>query len=191
MRAVNRLARAGLLASWGSLVLLGVACSKEIKAEFPRPPASAAVEPPEEAPVPIATAETPAPEGEVAAAPPSVAPPEARERAETDAHRRRRRTTASPPPAEETPPTPPPSTQLARSEAPDPGVVRKLERAERLLVTADGRTLSRDLEEQLIAARAFLVQARAALEEGDERRAVVLIDKGLILAEDVERTSRP
>ena len=53
------------------------------------------------------------------------------------------------------------------------------------------RALSDSQRQQFAAARGFVAQAQRALDEGDERRAIVLIDKGLILAEDVERSSRP
>ena len=38
---------------------------------------------------------------------------------------------------------------------------------------------------------ALIAFIESSVDDGDERRALVLVDKGLILAEDVERTSRP
>ena len=67
----------------------------------------------------------------------------------------------------------------------------KLEQAGSLLSSVGGRELSQGQREQVAAARGFVAQAQRALDKGDERRALVLVDKGLILAEDVERTSRP
>ncbi len=112
--------------------------------------------------------------------PPSTTAPRPRPKPRPD-------TPAEPPPPE------PPSTQMAHSENadPDPELARKLERASLLFGSISGRTLTPELTDQLTAARAFVAQARQALAEGDERRALVLIDKGVILAEDVERLSRP
>jgi hypothetical protein len=69
-------------------------------------------------------------------------------------------------------------------------VSTKLQRAGTLLSSLGGRGLSDGQRDQVAAARGFVAQAQRALDEGDERRALVLVDKGLILAEDVERTSR-
>ncbi len=92
------------------------------------------------------------------------------------------------------PPTPDadqrPSTQLSGSAPLDPEVLSKLRQAISLLGSVQGRTLSNEQREQVTAARAFVTQAREASAEGDERRALVLIDKAVILAEDVERSSR-
>jgi len=95
------------------------------------------------------------------------------------------------PPAEEEPPDEPPSTTLAGSGEVDPELAGKLERARSLLRAINRRNLTSVQADQLIAARGFVAQARQALAEGDPRRALVLIDKGLILAEDVDRLSRP
>ncbi|MGH9390517.1 MAG: hypothetical protein ACRD1Z_12940 [Vicinamibacteria bacterium] len=94
------------------------------------------------------------------------------------------------PSTEEEPPEEPPSTTLAGSGEADPEIASKLERASSLLQAISGRNLTSVQADQLIAARGFVAQARQALAEGDPRRAVVLIDKGLILAEDVDRLSR-
>ncbi|MGH9336583.1 MAG: hypothetical protein ACRD21_22825, partial [Vicinamibacteria bacterium] len=73
----------------------------------------------------------------------------------------------------------------------DPELASKLNRANSLLGSISRRNLTSQQADQLVAARGFVSQARKALNEGDPRRALVLIDKGLILAEDVERLSRP
>jgi hypothetical protein len=161
-------------------------CAKEVKAEFPRPPATAApVSEDEPEPLPPA----PAPEEPVASEPVenTIELEEAPEEPRDPAPRPRDPT----PSAEETPPVEPPSTTLAGSTEVDPELASKLERASSLLRSISRRILTPVQAEQLIAARGFVAQARQALAEGDPRRAVVLIDKGLILAEDVDRLSRP
>ena len=162
---------AGLL--FGLLSASG--CWKEVKAEFPRPPATAAIPPSEqsepapEPPLELVVDSEPEPE------PPKPSPPP-----------------VAAEPVEETP-LEPPSTQLASAVdgAVDPEVQSKLKQAGSLLSSVGGRELSQRQREQVAAARGFVAHAQRALDEGDERRALVLIDKGLILAEDVERTSRP
>jgi hypothetical protein len=185
MRAPIRLC---LQASCLSLLLGSAAgCAKEVKAEFPRPPATASLPVSDDAPEELPT--TPVPEEPVVTEPvesateneeepeepPQVAPPP-REPA---------------PSAEQTPPVEPPSTTLAGSTEVDPELASKLERASSLLRSISRRILTPVQAEQVIAARGFVAQARQALAEGDPRRALVLIDKGLILAEDVDRLSRP
>jgi hypothetical protein len=177
---------AGLL--FGLLSAAG--CSKGVDADFPRPPATAATPPPEEPapePAPPAVVEVdrepePAPEPTSEIDEPEPAPAEPRPAPEPAE------------PVEEAPPEPA-STQLARPGGDvgnvDPEVLSKLEQAGSLLSSVGGRDLSQGQREQVAAARGFVAQARRALDEGDERRALVLVDKGLILAEDVERTSRP
>jgi hypothetical protein len=61
---------------------------------------------------------------------------------------------------------------------------------EAILSSLEDRSLNTQQREQAAAARAFVAQARKALEEGDFRRASVLADKGLILAQDVRDSSR-
>jgi hypothetical protein len=114
-------------------------------------------------------------EGEDELEEPPEAPPPIRERAI---------------PAEEEAPQEPPSTTLGSGEV-DPELASKLERARSLLRSISRRNLTSVQADQLVAARGFVTQARQALAEGDPRRALVLIDKGLILAEDVDRLSRP
>jgi hypothetical protein len=169
-------------------LLLGFAagCAKEVKAEFPRPPATAAPiseEAPEELPP------TPAPDEPVLTEPlenPTEVEEELVEPPEPDPPPRQ------PAPApEEAPPEEPPSTTLAGATEVDPELASKLERASALLRSISRRILTPVQADQLIAARGFVAQARQALAEGDPRRALVLIDKGLILAEDVDRLSRP
>jgi hypothetical protein len=170
-----------------TLLLAAAGCSKEVKADFPRPPATATLPPPPEEPV--ALPEVPAPEEPVATEPveellegedeleePPEAPPPIRERVI---------------PAEEEAPAEPLSTTLSGSAEVDPELASKLERARSLLRSISRRNLTSVQADQLVAARGFVTQARQALAEGDPRRALVLIDKGLILAEDVDRLSRP
>ena len=170
-------------------ILSASGCSKEVKAEFPRPPATAAIPPSQESePTPEPPAEvvadsesSPEPEPEPKVDEPEPEPPK-----------------PSPPPVAvepvQEPPPEPPSTQLASAVdgAVDPEVQMKLEQAGSLLSSVGGRELSQGQREQVAAARGFVAQAQRALDKGDERRALVLVDKGLILAEDVgSRTSRP
>ena len=177
------LSYAGLL--FGILSASG--CSKEVKAEFPRPPATAAIPPSEpseaapERPADVVAGREPAPEPEPE---PKVDEPE------PELPKPLLPPVAAP--VEQTPPERP-STQLASAgdEDVDPEVLSKLEQAGSLLSSVGGRELSQGQREQVAAARGFVAQAQRALDEGDERRALVLVDKGLILAEDVERTSRP
>lgn len=185
MRASIRLC---LQASCLSLPLLSTAgCAKEVKAEFPRPPATASLPVPQDEPEELS--ETPAPEEPVVTEPIESAteidenveePPDVAPRPREQA-----------PPTEDEPPEEPPSTTLAGSGEVDPELAGKLERARSLLRAIDRRNLTSVQADQLIAARGFVAQARQALAEGDPRRALVLIDKGLILAEDVDRLSRP
>ena len=187
MRAWNRLLLYISLAA--PIVLSG--CAKEVKADFPRPPATAATPDAEEetssseaeegsSEEPVIADETdPAPLAEIATPPPAAEPP----------------TRRRPAPAVPAKPTPadaeePPSTHLAGSDPTDPEVLAKMQRAGTLLGSVESRALSDEQREQVMAAKAFVVQARAASAEGDERRAQVLIEKALILAEDVERSSR-
>ncbi len=175
---------AGLL--FGLLSASG--CSKEVKAEFPRPPATAAI-PPSEPSQP-----SPEPPTEVVAGGESSPAAETEPKVEAPEPK-----PPKPPPPSvaaapvvETPPEPS-STQLATAddEDVDPEVVSKLDRAGSILSSVGGRELSQEQRQQVAAARGFVAQARRALDAGDERRALVLVDKGLILAADVERTSRP
>ncbi|TDI34570.1 MAG: hypothetical protein E2P02_29675 [Acidobacteria bacterium] len=98
----------------------------------------------------------------------------------------------APPPPEPPDPAPePPARERAGSERLDPELSAKLERASSLMSALRARELSDRQRQQFSAARGFVAQAQRALDEGDVRRAVFLIDKGLILAEDVERSTRP
>jgi hypothetical protein len=165
-------------------------CSKEVKADFPRPPATATSTPPPSPTPPEDPApepeEPPPPETGAEEGPTNPSPPDT---AATRPHPKPRPEV----PNETPPPEEPPSTQLAHSDQrdPDPELAKKLERASLLLGSVGGRRLTPELADQLTAARGFVAQARQALAEGDERRALVLIDKGLILVQDVERLSRP
>jgi outer membrane biosynthesis protein TonB len=168
------------------LLLSAASCAKQVEAEFPRPPATATLPPPAEKPEevnpeplpaePVAEEPVESVVEEENEPPPKVAPP----------HRE-----TAPMTEEEPAPAEPPSTTLAGSGDVDPELASKLERASTLLLSVSQRSLTAVQADQLLAARGFVAQARQALAEGDPRRALVLIDKGLILAEDVDRLSRP
>lgn len=162
-------------------------CARRVRAEFPRPPVTASIPaidanepssaPEEPAPIDVEeTSETEAPEipAEVEPAPPQAPA-----------------VSVAPSPPEQEPEPEPRSTQLSGSRPGDPELATKLDRAGSLLGSVSTRPLSDRQRSQIVAARGFVSQARRALDEGDERRALVLIDKGLILVEDVERASRP
>jgi len=176
-----------LLAACLPLLLTASGCTKEVKADFPRPPATATLPPPPEEPQVIPPA--PAPEEPIEAEPIEEESQGEDELAKTPPVSRRTREPVAPVP-EETPEEPL-STTLAGSTEIDPELAAKLERARSLLRTVSRRNLTSVQADQLVAARGFVTQARQALAEGDPRRALVLIDKGLILAEDVDRLSRP
>ena len=176
----------GLLSTCASLLVLSASgCAKEVKAEFPRPPATASLPVPEDEPEEV-------PEFTIPIEPVEVEPVDTTEVEEeleepTDVAPAQREPA---PPTEEEPPDEPPSTALAGSGEVDPELAGKLERARTLLRAISRRNLTSVQADQLIAARGFVAQARQALAEGDPRRALVLIDKGLILADDVDRLSR-
>jgi hypothetical protein len=170
-----------------SLLLLAAGCSKEVKADFPRPPATATLPPPQEEPEPGLPA--PAPEEPIVVVPLDDPSEGEEEVEETPKARPPVREPATP--AEEETPEDPPSTTLSGATEVDPELASKLERARSLLRSISRRNLTSVQADQLVAARGFVTQARQALAEGDPRRALVLIDKGLILAEDVDRLSRP
>jgi hypothetical protein len=175
-----------LLAAAMALLLSAAGCTKEVKADFPRPPATATLPPPPQEPEILPPA--PAPEEPVEAEP-IEEEPEGEEEQEKAPPARRPAPEPSTPLPEETPEEPP-STALAGSGI-DPELASKLDRARSLLRSISRRNLTSVQADQLVAARGFVTQARQALADGDPRRALVLIDKGLILAEDVDRLSRP
>lgn len=155
-------------------------CRKKIKTEFDRPPVASTV--PEPEPVPEEPEEPEVPEVVVdppeEPAVPEQAPPPAQ-----PVRRKRPPEPSLPPP----PPEEPPSPRLATEpETAETGAIRDtMALTEAILSSLDQESLSTKQREQAAAARAFVTQARRALEEGDYRRASVLADKGLILAEDV------
>ena len=189
-RVPNRMR--GICLIWAGLLfgLAAAGCTRQVKAEFPRPPATAGIPPTEEAqpasePSVDVAGREPGEDVPIPEPPPEVEEPEPVSRE------------PAPPPVAAEPsdePEPEPlSTQLAGADeaGSDPDIIAKLEQAGALLGMVGGRELSQGQREQIAAARGFVAQARRALDEGDERRALVLVDKGLLLAEDVERTSRP
>ena len=107
--------------------------------------------------------------------------------------------TPAPKPIREPRPAPPPDPPLPEpaeprltinEDSPEArSIVEKLTRAEAILSTLQKRSLTKEQQEQLAASRAFVTQARKAYAEKDYRRAAVLADKGLILAEDVRSST--
>ncbi len=170
------------------LVLLSTAagCVRAVKADFPRPPATATLPPPQEEPE--THPPTPVPEEPIAVEPIDDADETKDELEETPEAAPKVKERGAP--VEEEAPEEPPSTTLAGGADVDPELASKLERARSLLRSISRRNLTTVQADQLVAARGFVTQARQALAEGDPRRALVLIDKGLILAEDVDRLSR-
>jgi hypothetical protein len=178
-----------LQASSISLLLLSAGgCTKEVKAEFPRPPATATLPPPAEEPENLPPAPVPV-EPEVVE--PIESPGEVEEEGAEKPADVPPKPTQPAPLAEEEPEDVPPSTTLVGAGEVDPELASKLERASSLLDAISRRNLTSDQADQLVAARGFVAGARQAISDGDPRRALVLIDKGLILAEDVDRLSRP
>lgn len=173
--------------------LLSTGCSKEVKADFPRPPATASMgsTADEPSPEPLELPEPEPVEVELPPEPSAQETPEPEAMAKTPPEPAASRPEPTPEVAEPAPT--PPSTQLAGGEAGggNPALLSKLRRASSLLSSIEHRQLSPPQEEQFMAARGFVAQARKAFNDGDDKRALILIDKGLILAEDVERTSRP
>jgi hypothetical protein len=177
----------GLLSTCASLLVLSASgCAKEVKAEFPRPPATASLPAPEDEPEDVPEITIPIEPVEVEAVETTEVEEELEDPPETAPAPREPAL-----PTEEEPPDEPPSTALTGSGEVDPELAGKLDRARTLLRAISRRNLTAVQADQLIAARGFVAQARQALAEGDPRRALVLIDKGLILADDVDRLSRP
>ncbi len=180
-----------LIPALGWVLASGVSCARKVKAEFPRPPA--VVTEAGNAP----DAEEPTPEPDNVAEPPAEpvdAKPELDEEPEPPPPEQPkpppRRTPKAEPEPEELPPEPPP--KASRSEpppAPSP-IQGKLDKAGELLTTVSSRLLTSVQRDQVNAASGFIMQAQEALLDGDDRRALVLADKGLILIDDVERASR-
>ena len=186
---MRSLLRSGLLLSGlglGLSVLAG--CWRTTRADFPRPPATASTPVGEDLPEPETPEETRLAEEPVL----EVEPEPAVEEPEPRADEGPKSAPPAPPPPDPPDQAPePPPRERAGSEGLDPELLTKLERASSLMSSLSTRELSDGQREQFAAARGFVAQAQRALDEGDERRALLLIDKGLILAEDVERSSRP
>lgn len=179
-----------LVSGVSALALLSFSgCAKEVKANFPRPPATATLPLPEERDDAEPADETAPDDGTAEEESPGTVEAESSE-APAEASRPEPPGNArEPEPAGPAPP--PPSTQMGERGVPeDTELTVKLRRAGTLLSSVNLRELSSGQRQQLSAARTFVTQARRALREGDERRALVLLDKGLILAEDLERSSR-
>jgi len=63
--------------------------------------------------------------------------------------------------------------------------------ADELLSVLGDRELSPEQTGQKEAAEAFLLQARAAMNDGDLKRCSFLVEKSLVLAREVEQNARP
>lgn len=158
-------------------------CHKNAKAEFERPPAVSKIPEPaedtsDETDLDLeALEEQPEPKEQSAPAMETPAPKPIRE--------------PRPAPPPEPPPPEPAEPRLTINEdSPEArSIVEKLTRAEAILSTLQKRSLTKEQQEQLAASRAFVTQARKAYAEKDYRRAAVLADKGLILAEDVRSST--
>ena len=181
-----RSSRPRLFAGWVFAAVAlweGAGCHKKPQVEFPRPPASLSI--PEKPPPP--EPEAPPAEPAPGPSPDSTPTPPAPSRP-----RPPRRTPAQPAPVEPEPAEPPPSpTPGLAATSEDPAAIQgKISRAETVLATLSARSLPRDQQDQASAARGFIAQGKEALAGSELKRAAVLADKGLILAEDVERRSR-
>lgn len=166
-----------LLAFFG----LTAGCHKRPKAEFDRPPAVSTI--PESPAIP----EEPIPEEDETphARPEPVDEPTPTEE-ETPPPKPVRRRRSAPPPEPPPPPDPHEPRLTEGSDSPEVRSIRnKLAHADAILNILERQSLTIEQREQAASARVFVNQAREALQEGDYRRASVLADKGLILAEDV------
>jgi hypothetical protein len=168
-----------------ALLMVGVSpgCHRKPKVIFERPPASASV--PEQTagePEPAPGPETRAPAdpgpsplesgASGSGAPPRIKPPTA------------------PKPEPRGLPPPPPSLGVETGQPDEESIRATIQRVEAILRQVRLRSLTAEQREQEGAVRGFLVQARAALAVHELRRAGVLADKGLVLVQDVERSSR-
>ena len=171
----------------------GCSSKKKVKVEFPRPPAVATASKPDENEPEAVPDESEVVEesGSAGASRPSA--PEKPSQAEGSRNRRPRHPVSRPsaPPKPDSPAVPPPTPSLTPgSDLEESAIRQKLDQARTFLASVSNRALSGQQAEQASAAKAFIDQADKALEEGDSRRARVLADKGLILAEDLARSSR-
>jgi outer membrane biosynthesis protein TonB len=161
-------------------------CHKKPKVEFERPPAVASIpETPANPEVP-STDETKEPDSQ----PEPVVEPTPTE-AESPPPKPVRRRKPLPPPEPQPPPDPHEPRLTEGSDSPEVRSIRnKLARTVAILNIVEKQLLTKEQIEQAASARAFVNQAQEALEEGDYRRAAVLADKGLILAQDVRESAR-
>ena len=168
-----------------------VTCVRKVKADFPRPPAvmTDAINVPESealAPESDDTTETPAElvdagtEIKEEPKPQPVMKPKAMPRQIPKAE----------PESDVFPPDPPPKASRSEQPTVPSSIQGKVDKALALLTTVSTRLLTSVQHDQVNAARGFIEQAQGALLDGDDRRALVLADKGLILVDDVERESR-
>jgi hypothetical protein len=167
-----------------AVLALFAGCNKKVKAEFERPPAVAAIPEPTDPPTEPSREEIESPEINPE---PSDEPVKKEEESPPPRPVPRRR--PAPPP--EPPPPDPREPRLTDADSPEVlSISDKLTRTEVILAVLRRRSLTAEQREQAATARTFVNQARRALEDGDYRRAAVLADKGLILAEDVRDSSR-
>lgn len=179
-------ARAGVWAATLAAAILAPACHKSPKVEFKRPPATASV--PDLPSPPAMEPEAEAPSAQPPSNPPvEPQPPENRSPRPPPEAPAKPRPTSSPPAA----PSPPSPRLAAGEEKTEAGSIgEKVDRADSILLALQDRPLSSEHRDQVEAARDFVAQAKKALADGDLKRAAILADKGLILAGDVERSSR-
>ncbi len=169
------------------LLLLPLAgCGKKAKADFNRPAAVSTEPLPEEsAPEPPDTE----PESSEIAPEPEEDPQPPEE--EKPPPRRARSPKPESPPEPEPPPDPPEPRLTSSTDSPEARpILEKLARTEDILSSLRRRPMTPEQQEQAANARAFVSQAKQALDEGDYRRASVLADKGIILAEDLRDSTR-
>jgi hypothetical protein len=161
-------------------------CGKKAKAEFNRPPAVSTEPPPEEPPPELPDTE---PESSEIAPEPEEEPPPLEE--DKPPPRRVPTRKPEPPPEPEPPPDPPEPRLTSSTDSPEARpILEKLARTEDILSSLGRRTLTTEQQKQAANARAFVSQAKQALDDGDFRRAAVLADKGIILAEDLRDSTR-
>jgi hypothetical protein len=176
----------GLVSMLVLLMVLPLAgCGKKAKAEFNRPAAVSTVPEPEEPPPEPPDTEA---EPEITPEPEEKPPPPEEEKPPP----RRVRAPKPEPPPEPEPPADPPEPRLTSStdSAEARPILEKLARTEDILSSLGRRTLTTEQQKQAANARAFVSQAKQALDDGDYRRAAVLADKGIILAEDLRDSTR-
>ena len=106
-----------------------------------------------------------------------------------------------PPPAAESPGSPEspsspprqdpvPTPRLLEDEPATEAILEAIESAEQLVKAIEGRKLDNAQREQLVSIQSFLSQAREALTVDEASRAQGLANKGLLLARQLEESTR-